>query len=144
MADRRFLVLQGPNLDRLGRRDPKHYGGDTIEQLHENLARWAGDRGMELEFFQSNVEGSLIEALAGAEGRVDGVVLNPGGFAHGSVPLRDALLATELPVIEVHLSNIQGRESWRSRSLSAGACLGVISGLGEAAYRLALIHLNEL
>ena len=144
MPTKRFIVIQGPNLNLLGRRDPEHYGSASLEELEGNLRRWALERGFEWEFFQSNREGELVEALQGAAGRMDGAVLNPGGFAHGSVVLRDAILALDLPVVEVHLSHLHRRESWRQRSLSAGACLGVISGLGEAGYRLALIHLSEL
>ena len=139
----RYLILQGPNLHRLGIREPEIYGSRGLEQLHADLANWAGERGMELEFFQSNQEGALLEALFEAEGRVKGVVFNPGGFTHGSVALRDGIRYLRVPVLEVNLSHLHSRESWRRRSLTAAACRGLISGLGEDGYRLALLHLDR-
>ncbi len=139
----RFLILQGPNLNLLGKREPGVYGSKSLDELHEGLKAWASDRDMELEFLHSNSEGALIDALHGAEGRMDGVVLNPGGFTHSSVALRDTIAAVSVPVVEVHLSNIHGRESWRRHSITAAACRGLISGFGESGYRLALMELAE-
>jgi len=140
----RYLILQGPNLHRLGEREPEIYGRRTLKDLSRDLAEWARGRGIELEFVQANSEGALLEALHGAEGRLDGVVVNPGGFTHSSVALRDGIAAMRVPVLEVHLSNIHGRESWRERSITAAACRGLISGFGEDAYRLALLQLEGL
>ena len=140
----RYLVLQGPNLHRLGDREPEIYGRRSLDQLHEDLAVWAGDRGIDLEFHQSNSEGELLDAMHGAEGRLDGIVFNPGGFTHSSVALRDAVAAMRIPVLEVHLSNIHARESWRRHSITAAACRGMISGFGEDGYRLALLQLEGL
>lgn len=140
----RYLVLQGPNLNLLGKREPELYGSRRLEELQDELRSWAQERGMELEFLQSNHEGELIDALQGAASNCQGAVLNPGGFSHSSVALRDCISALELPVLEVHLSNLYARESWRQRSLTGGAALGVISGLGAAGYRLALLYLEEL
>lgn len=137
----RYLVLQGPNLNRLGRRETEIYGADRLESLHEELAEWAGRLGVMLEFHQSNHEGELIDALQGAEGRCRGVVFNPGGFAHTSVALRDCIAGLDLPVVEVHLSNLHAREHFRRRSLCAAATRGVICGLGVEGYKLALRHL---
>lgn len=138
----RYLILQGPNLHRLGSREPGIYGRRSLDELEADLAGWAEGRGLELEFARSDSEGGLLEALHGADGRLDGVVLNPGGFTHSSVALRDAVAALGIPVVEVHLSNIHGRESWRRRSLTAAACRGLISGFGEDGYRLALLQLE--
>jgi len=140
----RYLVLQGPNLQRLGSREPGIYGARTLGAIHEELSAWAAGRGMQLEFRQSNVEGELVEALHGADGRLDGVVFNPGGFTHSSVALRDAIASLGVPVIEVHLSNIHGRESWRRHSFTSAACRGVICGFGADGYRLALLQLEGL
>ena len=139
----RYLVLQGPNLNLLGLREPQIYGERTLSKLHDDLGQWAKARGIELEFLQSNREGDLIDALQAAAGRCQGAVLNPGGFGHTSVALRDCIAGLSLPVVEVHLSNLHARESWRHRSLTGGAAKGVICGLGEAGYRLALLYLER-
>ncbi len=141
---RRYLILQGPNLNLLGKREPAVYGSRSLEDLQAGLEEWVKARDMELEFVQSNSEGDLINALHEAEGRLDGVVFNPGGFTHSSVALRDAIAALVISVVEVHLSNIHGRESWRRHSMTASACRGLISGFGEEGYRLALLHLAGL
>jgi 3-dehydroquinate dehydratase II len=138
---RRFLILQGPNLQLLGKREPGVYGHRSLDQMHDDLKIWAGKRDMELEFFQSGSEGDLLKALHDADERYDGVVFNPGGFTHSSVALRDGIAAIEIPVVEVHLSNIHARESWRRNSITAAASLGLISGFGEDGYRLALMQL---
>ena len=138
---RRILVLQGPNLNLLGRREPSIYGERDLASLEAELQRWAARLDLTLEFTQSNHEGELIDALQGAIDRCDGVVFNPGGYSHSSVALRDCITALELPVIEVHLSNLHAREPWRQASLTGGAARGVISGFGEDSYRLALLQL---
>lgn len=139
----RYLVLQGPNLNLLGQREPAIYGERNLAALERDLACWAEARGFSLEFRQSNHEGELIAALQDARGRCAGVVFNPGGYTHSSVALRDCIAALPLPVVEVHLTNLHAREPWRQRSLTGGAARGVISGFGEAGYRLALLHLSE-
>lgn len=138
----RYLVLQGPNLNLLGLREPAIYGRRDLAAVEADLLHWAEARGLALEFRQSNQEGELIDALQGAAGRCAGVVFNPGGFSHSSVALRDCIAALPVPVVEVHLSNLHAREPWRQRSLTGGAAAGVISGFGEAGYRLALLHLT--
>ena len=133
----RILVLHGPNLNLLGQREPEHYGRVDLATIDAMLVR-AGQRlGVAVECFQSNHEGQLIDAIHAAIGRCEGIVINPGGLSHTSVSLRDALAAGP-PALEVHLSNIHARERFRQRSLTAGACLGGVYGLGAAGYVLAL------
>lgn len=137
----RILVLHGPNLNLLGRREPEVYGTTSLAAIDAALRRRAATSGVEVDTFQSNHEGALIDRLHEAPGRYRGVILNPGGYAHSSVALRDAVAAVVglgVPVIEVHLSNVHAREPFRHRLVTAGACRGVISGLGVWSYLLAL------
>ncbi|MGH2759385.1 MAG: type II 3-dehydroquinate dehydratase [Actinomycetota bacterium] len=142
----RFLVVHGPNLNLLGSREPEVYGTTTLDEIDSSLAKAAADDGHDIETFQSNHEGELIDKLQQAGDEADGVLLNPGGFTHTSVALRDAVQALAVPVIEVHLSNIYAREEFRQHSVLSGACVGVISGFGARSYLLgleALIGLTE-
>lgn len=134
----RILVLHGPNLNLLGTREPDVYGSTTLDEIDQRLRALGPEFGCEVECLQSNHEGVLIDALHSARGRFHGVLLNPGGLTHTSVALRDAVLATGLPVIEVHVSNPHARESFRHRSLISGAALGVVQGFGPDSYPLAL------
>ncbi|MEE2679204.1 MAG: type II 3-dehydroquinate dehydratase [Myxococcota bacterium] len=134
----RILVLHGPNLNQLGTREPDVYGTTTLEQINADLAAAAKDLGVEVEFFQSNHEGALIDRVQEAAAAVGGMVVNPGGFTHTSVALRDALAGAAVPVVEVHISNVFAREEFRHESLVSGIALGVISGLGPHGYRLGL------
>ena len=135
---RRILVVHGPNLNLLGTREPDVYGTTTLEEINADLAAAAKEWGAEVEFFQSNHEGALIDRIQEAASWADGVLVNPGGLTHSSVSLRDALVASELPVVEVHLSNVYAREEFRRRSYVSGIAIGVISGFGPPGYRLAL------
>ncbi|MCW3798222.1 type II 3-dehydroquinate dehydratase [Sphingomonas sp. BN140010] len=136
---RKVLVLNGPNLNLLGTREPAIYGSQTLDDIAGELLGRAGELGLEVDVRQSNHEGHLIDWLHEAQAdKVHAVILNAGGFTHTSVALRDAVAAITTPVIEVHLSNPQARESFRHRSLISGVCTGSISGFGALSYRLAL------
>ena len=138
----RILVIHGPNLNLLGRREPEIYGTITLTEIDARLARRAREQGVELISFQSNHEGELIDRIQQAgqegEGRCDGLLINPAAYTHTSVALRDAIAALGLPAVEVHLSNIHAREAFRRESLTAPVCLGSISGLGPDSYLVAL------
>jgi 3-dehydroquinate dehydratase-2 len=140
----RILVLHGPNLNALGRREPETYGRATLDDIQRDLEHLARELGCEVECLQSNHEGVLIDALHGArERQFHGALLNPGGLTHTSVALRDAVLASGLPVVEVHVSNPQAREPFRHPSLISGAALAVVEGFGARGYLLALRGLAE-
>ena len=135
---KKVLVLNGPNLNLLGTREPEVYGSDTLDDIAGRLHDRAGELGLEIDVRQSNHEGHLIDWVQEAASDVHAVILNAGGFTHTSVALRDAIAAVGTPVIEVHLSNPQARESFRRRSLISGVCRGSISGFGALSYLLAL------
>lgn len=134
----RVLVLHGPNLNLLGTRDPAIYGTTTLAEIDAELARRAAARGAEVECVQSNHEGELVTLIQQARGRVDAIVMNPAAYTHTSIALRDALEAVALPAVEVHLSNLHARESFRHVSLTAARCVGQISGFGAQSYFLGL------
>ncbi len=134
----RVLVMYGPNLNLLGSREPHHYGPLSLEAVNARVRAVAEAAGIEVEFFQSNHEGALIDRLHGARATCQAVVLNPGGLGHTSVALRDAIAAIGIPVIECHLSNLARREEFRQRSLLTEVCAGVISGFGPESMVLGL------
>lgn len=139
---KKIMVVNGPNLDLLGQREPETYGRDTLETINAMLAEEAAALGVACEFYQSNVEGELVNALHAAKDW-DGVVLNAAAYTHTSVALRDAVAAIAAPVVEVHLSNVFAREAFRHTSMIAPVCLGSISGFGKDSYRLALRALAQ-
>ncbi len=138
-----LLVLSGPNLQLLGTREPHIYGTTTLEEIHAELRTTAAAHGATVDALQSNHEGALLDAIGGARGRFDGLLVNAGAFTHTSIALYDALRSVSLPAIEVHLSNPEARESFRRRSRIAPACLGKVAGFGAASYRIALVALIE-
>jgi 3-dehydroquinate dehydratase-2 len=139
----RVLVLHGPNLNLLGEREPEVYGRQTLDELNETIAAQAPE-GVDVACDQYNAEGAIIDALHAARKRYDGIVINPGAYAHYSYAIADAIAAIGIPVVEVHLSNIAAREAFRRKSVTAAACRGVVSGLGAAGYSLALQALVKI
>jgi 3-dehydroquinate dehydratase-2 len=134
----RVLLLNGPNLNLLGLREPGLYGADTLEAIEAELSRQAARLGVALECFQSNHEGALVDRIHAARGHADGILINAGAFTHTSIALRDALLGVAIPYVELHLSNVHAREPFRHHSYLADKALGVICGFGPASYGLAL------
>lgn len=135
---RQILLLNGPNLNLLGRREPEVYGADTLDDVVAAVTARATTRGASVREVQSNVEGELIDALHGAREDCVGVIFNPGAYTHTSIALRDAIVAVELPVVEVHLSNVHARETFRHTSMITAVCLAVVAGFGAMGYELAL------
>ena len=143
----RFLLLNGPNLNLLGTREPDVYGTTTLAEIEESLAAVAATLGDEITAHQSNGEGQLVDHLHNAAAWADGAMFNPGGYTHTSVALRDAVSAVDFPVVEVHLSNPAAREDFRHTSLLSAVCLGTVAGFGaigyESAYRALRHHVQE-
>nr|WP_310570423.1 type II 3-dehydroquinate dehydratase [Gemmatimonas sp.] len=131
-------ILNGPNLNLLGTREPHIYGSATLDDINAGLARVAADLGVELQTAQSNVEGTMIDILHAWRGVVQGVVVNAGAYTHTSLALRDAFTATSIPFVEIHLSNVYAREPERHHSMLAGAAIGSVTGLGADGYEFAL------
>jgi len=140
----RFMVLNGPNLNWLGRREPAVYGRMTLGEVNDRLRQRAVALGCELLFYQSNSEGALIDFVQAHADEVDGLIVNPGGLTHYGISLRDALAALERPIIEVHLSNIYAREPWRKTDVIAEVAKGQIAGLGWRSYTAALDVLVDM
>jgi 3-dehydroquinate dehydratase-2 len=142
----RIAVIHGPNLGLLGRREPEVYGTDTLDDINTGLHALAREAEVELDIFQSNHEGKILDYLQDLSGRVDGVLINPAGLTHTSVSLRDGLMGSKVPVVEVHLSNPVAREEFRHTSYVAGVAVGTVAGFGKNSYLFGLrglvAHLN--
>lgn len=144
MKKLRILVLNGPNLNLLGTREPGHYGSKTLSEITQSLVELGDQLEVEVSTFQSNHEGELVEQIhKAASAGIDGAVFNPAAYTHTSIALRDAMLGTRIPFIEVHLSNIHRREEFRHRSMLADAAVGIVAGFGPSSYLLALRGLTE-
>ncbi|NDC82056.1 type II 3-dehydroquinate dehydratase [bacterium] len=140
----KILVIHGPNLNMLGTREPSVYGSITLESLNDTLIQKAKSLNVELDVFQSNSEGGLINKIQHAPQNYDALIVNPAAYTHTSIAIRDALASISIPKVEVHLSNIHAREEFRHRSVTAGVCQGQISGFGVKSYLMALYYLTEL
>jgi 3-dehydroquinate dehydratase-2 len=136
-----ILLINGPNLNLLGTREPHIYGTTTLADVEESCKSHAASLGAALEKFQSNHEGAIIDRIHAARTQVDGIIINPGGFTHTSVAIRDALLGTEIPFIELHVTNVHAREPWRHHSYLSDKAVGIIAGLGVFGYRVAVEHI---
>lgn len=140
----KIMVIQGPNLNMLGQRDPRIYGSMTLAQIHEQMSLAAKESNTDIEFFQSNYEGEIIDKIQECVGTCDAIIINAGGYTHTSVAIADAIAAARMPVIEVHISNIYAREEFRHKSMLSPYCAGVIAGFGPFSYHLALMSAIQM
>ena len=139
----KVLVLNGPNLNLTGLREPTHYGSATLDEINSALSEAASSLGIDTVFFQSNHEGDIIDYIHSAKDNFDGIILNAGAYTHYSYAIRDAIAAVEVPTVEVHMSNVHAREEFRHTSVIAPVCIGSIAGFGSFSYHLALAALIE-
>ena len=133
-----LLLINGPNLNLVGKREPTIYGSLTLEEIQEQLLTLAGELDVKLKFFQSNSEGEMIDCIQNNSDSIDGILINAGAYTHTSIALRDALLGVRIPFVEVHLSNIYSREEFRHKSFLSDQALGLVCGFGANSYRLAM------
>lgn len=143
-APKTILVIHGPNLNMLGTREPEIYGSTSLDEIDAGLVKLGEKWGYDVTTFQSNHEGELVDFIQRMGGSADGIIINPAAYTHTSIALRDALAMVSAPIIEVHISNIHRRESFRHRSMTADIATGQIVGIGVPGYRLALISLMEM
>lgn len=134
----KLLIISGPNLNMLGIREPEKYGNTTFEELEKDLYAYSFELNIDIESFQSNHEGAIIDKIQQALGNFDGIVINPGGYTHTSVAIRDAISSVNLPCVEVHMTNIYAREEFRHKSFISPVCIGQIAGFGQNSYKLGL------
>ena len=140
----KIVVIQGPNLNMLGVREQHIYGPMKLEEIHAQMKNFAEQNEIEIEFFQSNLEGEIVDRIQECLGDAHGIIINPAAYSHTSIAIRDAIAAVEIPTIEVHLSNIHAREDFRKTSLTAEVCAGVIAGVGPFGYHLAMIGMTQI
>jgi 3-dehydroquinate dehydratase-2 len=140
----KLMVIQGPNLNMLGVREQHIYGPVKLEQIHAGMREFAGQNNVDIEFFQSNLEGELVDKIQECYGEIDGIILNAAAYTHTSIAIRDAIAAVGIPVIEVHISNIHRREEFRKQNMIAPVCASSIVGFGPFGYHLALIGLMQV
>ncbi|MCD7740219.1 MAG: type II 3-dehydroquinate dehydratase [Candidatus Gastranaerophilales bacterium] len=139
----KILFLNGPNLNLLGTREPDKYGTETLKDIENFILEEASKLNIEVYFYQSNIEGELVNKIQEAKNVYNGIVINPAAYTHTSIAIRDALLAVNIPAVEIHLSNIHNREDFRKVSLTAPVCIGQIAGFGSNSYKLGLIAIND-
>lgn len=140
----RVLIINGPNLNFLGKREPEIYGSETLELINSKIKEFGKNYGIEIEFFQSNHEGHIIDKIQESYENVDYLIINPGALTHYGIGIRDAILSTNLKTIEVHLSNVYSREEFRHKSVISDICIGKITGFGSEGYKMALQYLSNL
>jgi 3-dehydroquinate dehydratase II len=139
---KKVCIINGPNLNLLGKRQKEIYGDKNFEEVFSHLQEFAQSKNIDLSYFQSNYEGEIITKIHECMGNMDYIIINPGAFTHYSYSIFDAIIAVKVPTIEVHISNIFSREEWRKNSVISPACIGIICGLGLDVYRLALLHIS--
>jgi 3-dehydroquinate dehydratase-2 len=140
----KIVVIQGPNLNMLGHREQNIYGPMKLEGIHAQMEAVAKQNNIEVEFFQSNLEGEIVDRIQECLGDADGIIINPAAYTHTSIAIRDAISAVAMPVVEVHISNIYRREEFRQKSLTAAVCTGQIMGFGPFGYHLAMISMMQI
>ncbi|MBL0686430.1 MAG: type II 3-dehydroquinate dehydratase [Sulfurospirillum sp.] len=140
----KVVVIQGPNLNLLGHREQNLYGSMKLEEIHTQMENIAKQNSIEIEFFQSNLEGEIVDRIQECIGDADGIIINPAAYTHTSIAIRDAIVAASMPVIEVHISNIYRREEFRSKSLIAPVSTGQICGFGPFGYHLAMVSITQI
>ena len=140
----KIAVIQGPNLNMLGARGQQVYGPMRLEQIHAQMKEFAEQNGIEIEFYQSNLEGEIVDRIQECYGDTDGIIINPAAYTHTSIAIRDAIAAVNLPTIEVHISNIYRREEFRQKSMTAPACTSSIIGFGPFGYHLAMVGMMQV
>jgi len=140
----KIVVIQGPNLNMLGVREKNIYGPMKLEDIHGQMKAYADQNKLDIEFFQSNLEGEIVDRIQECIGDADGMIINPAAYTHTSIAIRDAIAAVQIPTLEVHLSNIYQREEFRHKSLTAPVCAGQIAGMGPFGYHLAMVGMTQI
>ena len=140
----KVVVIQGPNLNMLGVREQNIYGPMKLEQIHAQMKEFADQNGVEIEFFQSNLEGEIVDRIQECMGEADGIIINPAAYTHTSIAIRDAISAVSIPTIEVHISNIHRREEFRQKNMIAAVCASSVVGFGPFGYHLAMTGMTQI